>query len=222
MFLRPLTIQTKTSQHLEEFVEEFPHLLQILLDHEADNSVGLPCSCGQGIKTTRCCDCAFYEITCTRCYISAHDSNPFHWAEVWDAEQGFFIRKDISALEPSGYTVHLGHQGKPCPSPLSSNDLLFHIIHCNGIHNTKLRFCGCGKSPPSRVDQLMLAQLFPASIQRPTMAFTFGVLKQFHLHHLESKESAYDFIGALRRQTDNMFAHNVSVRVFIFALHLLV
>ncbi|KAG5635468.1 hypothetical protein H0H81_011141 [Sphagnurus paluster] len=52
--------------------------------------------------------------------------------------------------------------------------------------------------------------LFPATVRRPTTAFTFQVLKQFHLHHLESKESTYDFIGALRRLTDNVFAHQVS------------
>lgn len=105
--------------------------------------------------------------------------------------------------------LHLGHHGASCPNPASHTDLFFQVVDTNGIHDTKLRFCGC--SNVDRVDQLMQAGLFPATVDRPTMAFTLTVLKQFHLHHLESKESAYDFIGALRRLTDNAFAHEVAV-----------
>ena len=54
------------------------------------------------------------------------------------------------------------------------------------------------------------------------MAFTFNVLHQFHLHHLESKESAYDFVGALRRLMDNAFAQGVSVSNMTEMLWLLV
>ncbi|TFK35116.1 hypothetical protein BDQ12DRAFT_726248 [Crucibulum laeve] len=63
---------------------------------------------------------------------------------------------------------------------------------------------------PYCVKQLLRAGLFPSTTLRPVMAFTFEVLDQFHLHHLESKESAYDFIGALWRLTDNAFAHDIS------------
>ena len=59
----------------------------------------------------------------------------------------------------------------------------------------------------------MRAQLFPATIAQPTMAFTFRVLRQFHIHHLEGKESVHDFIGALRRLSDNMFPQRVPVRL---------
>ncbi|KIM35704.1 hypothetical protein M413DRAFT_51930, partial [Hebeloma cylindrosporum] len=54
----------------------------------------------------------------------------------------------------------------------------------------------------------MRARLFPATMTQPTTAFTFRVLQQFHIHHLVSKESAYDFVGSLRRLTDNAFAHS--------------
>jgi hypothetical protein len=70
------------------------------------------------------------------------------------------------------------------------------------------------------MEQLMRRRLFPATLKRPTMAFTFNVLHQFHLHHLESKESAHDFIGALRRLTDNAFAHEVSVSQMTAALRI--
>jgi len=61
----------------------------------------------------------------------------------------------------------------------------------------------------------MRAELFPATMNQPTTAFTFRVLRQFHLHHLEGKESAYDFIGALRRMSDNAFPQRIPVRSWI-------
>lgn len=57
----------------------------------------------------------------------------------------------------------------------------------------------------------MRARLFPATTQDPRTAFSFAVLKQFHLHNLESKKAAYDYLGALRRLTDNAFTADVSV-----------
>ncbi|KIM71232.1 hypothetical protein PILCRDRAFT_81407 [Piloderma croceum F 1598] len=43
----------------------------------------------------------------------------------------------------------------------------------------------------------MKARLFPASTDQPTTAFSFGVLKDFHLQTLELKKSAYDYLGGL-------------------------
>lgn len=57
----------------------------------------------------------------------------------------------------------------------------------------------------------MRARLFPATTQDPRTAFSFAILKQFHLHNLESKKAAYDYLGALRRLTDNAFTADVSV-----------
>jgi len=57
----------------------------------------------------------------------------------------------------------------------------------------------------------MRAKLFPATMTQPTTAFTFQVLKQFHLLHLEGKLSAYDFIGALRRLSDTAFPQRIAV-----------
>lgn len=57
----------------------------------------------------------------------------------------------------------------------------------------------------------MRAKLFPATMTQPTTAFTFQVLKLFHLLHLEGKLSAYDFIGALRRLSDNAFPQRIAV-----------
>lgn len=143
---------------------------------------------------------------------------PTHWAKVWLKESGFFVRRDISLLREGGFAIPLGHGGQPCPRPSSkhgptapeSNHVTFHLIDSNGIHNTKVQFCGC-HGMPDRTDQLLAFGFFPATTKRPTMAFSFGMLHQFHIHHLESKLSAYDYIGALRRLTDNVFTRDVSV-----------
>ena len=60
----------------------------------------------------------------------------------------------------------------------------------------------------------MHARLFPASTRDPRTAFSFNVLKHFHLHNLESKKAAYDYLGAIRRLTDNAFTADVAVSGF--------
>jgi hypothetical protein len=61
------------------------------------------------------------------------------------------------------------------------------------------------------MEQLMQARLFPATTRDTKTAFTVNVLKEFHLHNLESKKAAYDYLGAIRRLTDNAFTADVPV-----------
>ena len=188
----------------------FPDLLDQILEREIDSQVGHDCSCSTGTKrTTRCLDCFYYDLSCPDCFISSHRHLPTHWAEVWDFEQGFFIRHDIAMLRNDVASMNLGHSGCPCPSSHATN-ILFHIVDTNGIHQMKVRFCAC-KGLVDRPGQLMRAELFPATMKQPTTVFTFRLLRQFHLLHLEGKISAYDFIGALRRMSDNAFPQRIPV-----------
>lgn len=145
-----------------------PQLLDLMLAQEADPVIGLDCPCGWGVRSTQCHDCLLYEAACPHCFIAAHRSRPTHWARVWDFDKGFFVRHDISTVlsschtnpttedqVPSSYTIHLGHHGHPCPNPMSGHDLIFYIVDCNGVHNTKLRFCMCPGALPERWQQLM-------------------------------------------------------------------
>jgi len=158
----------------------------------------------------RCHDCLQYQPSCRHCFINAHRSMPTHWAEIWDDDQGFFVKHDISVVEPGGYATQLGHHGGECPC--SPPDRFFILVDTNGIHNTKIRFCECSSTSPDQVEQLMSLGLFPATLKQPRMAFTFRVLRQAHLMNLESKAAMYDFVGTLRRLTDNAFAQETSVR----------
>jgi hypothetical protein len=202
-------ISSQTSETHQDFQDNLERLQELLLDVKSDPLVQSDCPCTRSQKrTTRCLDCSFYGVSCNECFIDAHRNLPTHWAEVWDVERGFFIRHDISSLRSQGYATHLGHHGACCPS--ADKEVLFILVDTNGIHNTKFCFCNCAGAP-DRVEQLMRVRMFPATMRRPTMAFTFNLLHQFHLHHLESKASAYDFIGALRRITDNAFAKDTPV-----------
>ncbi|KAJ7443174.1 hypothetical protein B0H11DRAFT_1881567 [Mycena galericulata] len=174
---------------------------------EFDSTVGTVCSCLTEPITTQCYDCTGYLATCAACFVKNHLQSPFHWAEVWDFAKRFFVRHDISAL---GHTIQLGHNGNPCSQP--TNSRLFTIVNGNGVHATRIAFCGCKKQPLlpiDRVRQLMLSRLFPATTKDPRTAFTFSVLKEFSLHNLESKKAAYDYLGAILRLTDNGFTADV-------------
>ncbi|KAI0312439.1 hypothetical protein OF83DRAFT_1087012 [Amylostereum chailletii] len=81
-----------------------------------------------------------------------------------------------------------------------------HIGQKSGM--TRLCFCGC-LDAPNKVDQLMRARLFPATTSEPSTVFTSKVLEEFHLHNLESKKAAYDYLGALRRLSDNAFTAEI-------------
>ncbi|KAJ6543337.1 hypothetical protein B0H10DRAFT_1843607, partial [Mycena sp. CBHHK59/15] len=129
-----------------------------LLECEADEMVGCPCPCGRKgmVASTQCYDCTGYKLSCRVCFVEAHLRNPFHWAEVWDTAQGFFIRHDISKLD---HVIHLGHNGDPCPNP--NGEHLFTVVDDNGIHSTRLAFCGCRELPPNTIKQLMQEHCIP-------------------------------------------------------------
>ncbi|KAJ7136196.1 hypothetical protein C8R46DRAFT_1322335 [Mycena filopes] len=199
--------RTQNAEILDDFGDHFEALGSLLLDLESNPLVEDPCPCGRlGMKAdTHCYDCTGYRIACKSCFLDSHLRNPFHWAEVWDPMRGFFIRHDISKL---GHVIQLGHNGAACPSPCGESG--FTIVDDNGVHSTRLSFCGCHELPPNKVKQLMQSQLFPATTRGPETAFTFNMLKRFQLHNLESKKAAYDYLGAIRRLTDNAFTADVA------------
>ncbi|KAJ7069033.1 hypothetical protein B0H15DRAFT_925884 [Mycena belliarum] len=196
--------QTQNAELLAEFGPLLPKLGSLILEFEADPSIGTLCSCSMGHVTTQCHDCTGYQATCATCFIQNHLNTPFHWAEVWDFEKQYFFRHDIAGL---GHIIQLGHNGRPCSAPTPARG--FTVVDGNGVHSTKIAFCGCREQPPDKVQQLMRARLFPATTDEPRTAFTFSVLKEFSLHNLESKKAAYDYLGALLRLSDNGFTADI-------------
>ncbi|KAJ3964048.1 hypothetical protein EV361DRAFT_812705 [Lentinula raphanica] len=173
----------------------------------------MPCPCGGGTKLVQCQDCQEYVLSCRECWIASHLNNPWHWARVWNGS--FFVRSDISALWEN-FAIQLGHSGKPCPTLDQPKPVKFTVTHSNGVHGTRLSFCNCGQG--SRVQQLMRARLFPASLLEPETAFTFTVLREYDIHSLQAKIPAYDYLLSLRRLTDNVHTHRVNDPYQIFML----
>jgi hypothetical protein len=163
-----------------------------LLDSEADDLAGCSCACGRAgaTATVQCHDCTDYEMSCQSCFVETHIRNPFHWAEVWDFEQGFFVRHDISKL---GHTLQLGHRGKPCKTPVGEH--LFTVVDINGVHSCRLAFCGCQEVVPNKIKQLMRARLFPATTRDPHSVFTINLLKDFQLSQFGVQESSIRLSG---------------------------
>jgi len=83
------------------------------------------------------------------------------------------------------------------------------VVDLNGVHATKITTCQCGDN--GRWRQLFDADLFPATVAEPQTAFTFRLLRDWQIMTLQSKITAYHYIRALRRLTDNVFTGNVPV-----------
>lgn len=203
------------------------------MQQECDPLIGKACACGESSRTTMCSDCVDFAAVCSECFIKIHKNSPFHWARVWNPDAGFFVQKDISMLRGgSGYAITIGHGGESCPlahpempcsvvecgqqipqSQKSNKEMMgiaFTVVHTNGIHGTRLHFCGCFDDVPRRT-QLVRARLFPGSTRQPLTAFTIPLLRSFRLHSLQSKCSAQDFLSSLQRMTDNVKPQNISV-----------
>lgn len=166
------------------------------------------CVCGAS-AIARCRDCFATPVRCPVCIVKDHGHQPFHWVDVW---QGQYLEKtELSAL---GLICFLGHRGLPCPLiPSTRQPSNLVVTHTNGVHRARVHWCHCADGPPS-LSQLLRAGLFPATLEHPESAFTLHLLKEWDIHFLTSKKSAYDYMEAVRRLTDNAAPHRVKVCSF--------
>ncbi len=149
------------------------------MEHEADSELNAMCECREAMQSTQCEDCIGYHLTCTQCFICNHQHSWNHWALVWDV-RGFFTWKDIHEL---AYIPQLGHHGAECPVPHTPVKMI--IVDVNSIHDTYLHFCGCQRLTVDHVSQLMHVCLFPSTTNLPQLTFSFQLLWQFQLLHVE-------------------------------------
>ncbi|KAF7799366.1 hypothetical protein EIP86_010598 [Pleurotus ostreatoroseus] len=148
----------------------------------------------------RCRDCVPGELLCRGCLLHVHTLHPFHRVEHYTGRT--FEKTTLQAL---GLVIQLGHPPyERCPAPdVAPRSAL--VIHTNGHHPVNLLFCNCDKIHESgdRVQQLLRAELYPATLTDPTTYCTFRVLENFHILTLQSKISAYDYYTSLEKITDN-------------------
>ncbi|KAL0569452.1 hypothetical protein V5O48_012511 [Marasmius crinis-equi] len=78
----------------------------------------------------------------------------------------------------------------------------FTVIHINGIHTTRVAFCDCYRTDGmGRFEKLLQSRIFPSSVSKPRIGMTFEVMRDFHVHTLTSKKSAYDYVAAIQQKS---------------------
>ncbi|KLO04935.1 hypothetical protein SCHPADRAFT_840007, partial [Schizopora paradoxa] len=189
---------------IEEFIPLRDGIIDQLLMLEIGPEDGnvLSCVTCNDPASLRCISCFGNRILCKTCIIAAHASSPFHFVEEWNGH--FWERTTLHRL---GYTLHLGHDGDPCPMPDGSGRLM-HIVHCTGVHDLRVVFCGCHPIglryvDNSNMNQLLRARVFPATPERAQSAVTFECLNEFHILTTQGKLTAMDYYETLSRLTDN-------------------
>ena len=181
-------------------------------------------------------DCFGQALLCHSCCLEVHSSLPFHSIEKWT---GAFFKK--TSLNTEGFILHLGHGGLCCPANATSamgcvaedgkddgvDEILLEaweprdtrtlvVVDVSRVHQLVVSWCCC-QGAPDHGTQLFQHRLFPASITRPSTAFTFAVLEYFHVDAVECKTSAFNFSNKLRRLTDFSSPQSVPVHTaYIF------
>jgi len=175
-------------------------------------------------------DCLQPQLMCTTCCLEAHRLHPFHRVEKWTG--AFF---EATTLNNEGYVMHLGHCGDECPftekGPVEvvddsdmmqdnadwetvEEDVLI-FVDVSGVHHIKVRWCRCAQREDKHI-QLLRARTFPASLKRPSTAFTFQLLQYYHIDAVECKTSGLNFFSKLRRLTNYLDPTSVPVSVLSF------
>ena len=120
-------------------------------------------------------------------------------------------------LTSVGFVFQVGHHvGETCSNPTTLHNLM--VFDLSGIHRLVVRYCNCEGHPPKRV-QLLRSRWFPATIHRPSTAFTFDILDFFHKLQDQNKCNPYDFYHAIIQRTDAAGLKPEIVRYFFFNFH---
>ncbi|KIJ55894.1 hypothetical protein M422DRAFT_150547 [Sphaerobolus stellatus SS14] len=144
-----------------------------------------------------CQDCDLPGLICNECLCATHQFLPFHRPLEWTGD--FFAKRSLSTL---GLILAMGHAGELCPhvtTEFGPQKLV--IADVNGLHEVMVGWCRCAASKSS-AKQLFARRLFPASMDRPRTAFTFRLLKQFHMLSNVARITPWDFVGTLQRLTE--------------------
>lgn len=125
---------------------------------------------------------------------------------------------ETSSLYDAGLSKQLGHyDGSSCSNPLAAKKD-FTVIDINGRHIVRLSFCGCDRASEAGnlVQQLLRADLYPATQIEPNTAITFQMLEHYHIQSLQGKITMYDYYESLQRMSDNTGTKHIQDRYQAF------
>ncbi|KAF9555270.1 hypothetical protein CPC08DRAFT_766080 [Agrocybe pediades] len=193
----------RAEEPLKDWLEDRDYFLSEMLRLEGmDSSMEfcVDCHASGDISLFRCTDCDGMELFCRACVLNNHRRSALHRLEEWDLTLRFFVKTTLRNL---GYVFRLGHtSGDECPYPEQAHGGSFTVLDINGVHTVDLEFCGCDHAQPHFL-QLLRFGWFPATVGFPRTAFTFRLLKLFHILTFESKTTGFEFFATLSRLTDN-------------------
>jgi hypothetical protein len=198
----------------QEYAEEFTM---------ASNSFNTSDSCCENCQPDACIyscsDCIGVRFS-KECIVSEHRYNPLHRIQVCVARYPFRLHfspntkvfrdehfQPVSLME-LGLVVQLNHRQGDCSySLLQACD--FTVYDVNGVHTIKMAYCGCRQD--TAISQIFRQRWFPATWKQPRTAFSFGLLKLFHIVNLQSKCNMYDFYRSILRLTNNSGVYHLPV-----------
>ncbi|KAF8581769.1 hypothetical protein K439DRAFT_1353064 [Ramaria rubella] len=126
--------------------------------------------------TMRCLDCDGGGLYCDTCLIDRHLTLPFHRPEEWCG-----THFEWRTLVNMGLVLWMNHgEGHYPHKGDNSGPQVLTVVDVNGVHEVKVGGCRCALAP-SHCEQLLDRHLFPATQARPATAFTYRVMKLFHM-----------------------------------------
>ncbi|TFY66437.1 hypothetical protein EVG20_g4645 [Dentipellis fragilis] len=197
--------------HLREFQSRQNVILDELLRHEGIGHLdpSAPCAtCGAGeVANLRCIDCIALQLECAACICKRHAQEPFHRLRHWNG-----VCYMPYSLFDAGLSIQLGHDGLSCPHPHATPTTIT-AIDVLGIHQVRTVLCNCELvgSAPAYI-QLLRANWWPVTLERPRTIVTIRTLKFFHALSVQAKTNAYDFYNGIVRFTDGSGLHQLKSR----------
>ncbi|KIJ35184.1 hypothetical protein M422DRAFT_181083, partial [Sphaerobolus stellatus SS14] len=144
-----------------------------------------------------CTDCDLPGLKCQECLCTQHQFLSFHRPLEWTGE--CFARRSLSTM---GLILAMGHQEQPCPHVMTEfGPQKLVIVDLNGVHEVLVGWCRCAAGG-TFASQLFRCRFFPASMDRPRTAFTFRLLKHFHILSNMARTTPWDFVGTLQQLTE--------------------
>ncbi|KAJ7060044.1 hypothetical protein C8F01DRAFT_1254159 [Mycena amicta] len=155
----------------------------------------------------RCEPCGQF-LQCQSCLEERHKLQPLHPIKVWNGkfwDNAALHRMHIGNVSARSlqFAYQLGHHGRPCISPASTEDQTMVVMDVRGVFTLRVRFCGCAKAlSQDPVAQLMSNGWYPATTIDPATCATFEALETFRQLNVVGNLSAHDYVGTLERLTD--------------------
>lgn len=122
----------------------------------------------------------------------------------------FWKRSSLFKLRPDSL-FQLGHSNGVCALPSETTHRLV-VLHSNGVHEIRTRYCNCvASSGDEKRLQLLRQRWYPATVINPQTCATFQVLDLYEKLFLVGGMNVHAFIGTLENLTSCLRFDDVPV-----------